>query len=110
MKVCIVRLGRCGNEKTYRPCANPLAPMAEEPVGAKMPSFYRVLVKFRALLPRADLKLWIVLRIPITCAGRVRPYGAPRDFRGEDSFSVTVVGTNRGIRGNSIILVHVSVQ
>ena len=37
-------------------------------------------------------------------------YGAPREFKGEDSFSVTVVGTNRGIRGNSIILVHVSVQ
>lgn len=37
-------------------------------------------------------------------------YGAPRDFKGEDSFSVTVVGTNRGIRGNSTILVHVSVQ
>jgi len=37
-------------------------------------------------------------------------YGAPRDFKGEDSFSVTVVGTNRGIRGNSNILVHVSVQ
>src|ERR1700688_2845929 len=37
-------------------------------------------------------------------------YGAPSDFKGEDSFSVTVVGTNRGIRGNSIILVHVSVQ
>jgi hypothetical protein len=37
-------------------------------------------------------------------------YGAPRDFKGEDSFSVTVVGTNRGIRGNSIIHVHVSVQ
>jgi hypothetical protein len=37
-------------------------------------------------------------------------YGAPRDFKGEDSFSVTMVGTNRGIRGNSTILVHVSVQ
>jgi hypothetical protein len=37
-------------------------------------------------------------------------YGAPRDFKGEDSFSVTVIGTNRGIRGNSNILVHVSVQ
>jgi hypothetical protein len=44
----------------------------------------------------------------------VRGYGfsyeAPRDFQGEDSFSVTVGGTNRGIRGNSTILVHVSVQ
>jgi hypothetical protein len=37
-------------------------------------------------------------------------YVAPRDFKGEDSFSVTLVGTNRGFRGNSIILVHVSVQ
>lgn len=37
-------------------------------------------------------------------------YGAPSDFKGEDSFSVTIVGTNRGIRGNSTILVHVSVQ
>jgi hypothetical protein len=37
-------------------------------------------------------------------------YEAPRDFKGEDSFSVTVVGTNRGIRGNSTIVVHVSVQ
>jgi hypothetical protein len=37
-------------------------------------------------------------------------YVAPRDFKGEDSFSVTMVGTNRGFRGNSIIHVHVSVQ
>jgi hypothetical protein len=37
-------------------------------------------------------------------------YAAPRDFKGEDSFSVTMVGTNRGFRGNSIIVVHVSVQ
>src|SRR5579862_471292 len=37
-------------------------------------------------------------------------YGAPRDFKGEDSFSVTLVGTNRGVRGNSIIHIHVSVQ
>ena len=37
-------------------------------------------------------------------------YGAPRDFKGEDSFSVTMVGTNRGVRGSSIVLVHVSVQ
>jgi len=37
-------------------------------------------------------------------------YVAPRDYKGEDSFSVTVVGTNRGIHGNSIISVHVSVQ
>jgi len=37
-------------------------------------------------------------------------YAAPRDFKGEDSFSVTVVGTNRGVRGNSVIRIHVSVQ
>ena len=37
-------------------------------------------------------------------------YEAPRDFKGEDSFSVTVVGTNRGVRGNSTIVVNVSVQ
>src|SRR5579872_4257453 len=30
-------------------------------------------------------------------------YGAPPDFRGDDSFSVTVVGTNRGVRGNSTL-------
>ena len=37
-------------------------------------------------------------------------YEAPRDFRGEDSFSVTIVGTNRGVRGDSTILIHVSVR
>jgi hypothetical protein len=37
-------------------------------------------------------------------------YAAPRDFKGEDSFSVTLVGTNRGVRGDSTIRVHVSVQ
>ncbi len=37
-------------------------------------------------------------------------YGAPRDFKGDDSFSVAVTGTNRGVRGNSTLLVHVSVQ
>ena len=37
-------------------------------------------------------------------------YKAPRDFKGEDSFSVTMSGTNRGIRGNSIIRVQVSVR
>ena len=37
-------------------------------------------------------------------------YRAPRDFKGEDSFSVTMSGTNRGIRGNSIIRVQVSVR
>ncbi len=37
-------------------------------------------------------------------------YTAPRGFKGEDSFSVTMSGTNRGIRGNSVIRVHVSVR
>lgn len=37
-------------------------------------------------------------------------YEAPSDFKGEDSFAVTLVGTNRGIQGNSVIRVHVSVQ
>jgi len=30
-------------------------------------------------------------------------YQAPSDFKGEDSFVVTMVGTNRGIQGNSVI-------
>jgi hypothetical protein len=37
-------------------------------------------------------------------------YSAPRGYKGEDSFSVSMSGTNRGIRGNSVIRVHVSVQ
>ena len=37
-------------------------------------------------------------------------YEAPRDFKGEDSFSVTMSGTNRGVRGYSIIRVQVSVR
>ena len=37
-------------------------------------------------------------------------YKAPHDFKGEDSFSVTMSGANRGIRGNSIIRVEVSVR
>jgi hypothetical protein len=37
-------------------------------------------------------------------------YNALRDFKGEDSFSVTMSGTNRGMRGNSIIRVQVSVR
>jgi hypothetical protein len=44
----------------------------------------------------------------------VRGYGfsyrAPSDFKGEDSFSVTMSGTNRGVRGNSVIQVHVTVR
>jgi hypothetical protein len=37
-------------------------------------------------------------------------YRAPRDFKGEDLFSVTMSGANRGVRGSSIIRVHVSVR
>lgn len=37
-------------------------------------------------------------------------YEAPRNFKGEDSFSVNVVGTNRGVRGDSTIVVNVLVQ
>jgi hypothetical protein len=37
-------------------------------------------------------------------------YSAPRGYKGEDSFSLTISGTNRDIRGNSVIRVHVSVQ
>jgi hypothetical protein len=37
-------------------------------------------------------------------------YEAPPDFKGEDSFVVTLDGTNRGIQGNSVIRVHVTVQ
>lgn len=46
----------------------------------------------------------------VTISGYGFSYTAPRDFKGEDSFSVTVVGSNRGVRGNSTLLVHVSVQ
>lgn len=45
-----------------------------------------------------------------TVQGYAFSYGAPRDFKGDDSFSVTIVGTNRGVRGNSTLLIHVSVQ
>jgi hypothetical protein len=37
-------------------------------------------------------------------------YRAPRDFKGDDSFSVIMSGVNRGIHGNSIIRVSVSVR
>ena len=37
-------------------------------------------------------------------------YRAPRDFKGEDSFSVTMSGANRGVHGSSIIRVSVSVR
>jgi hypothetical protein len=37
-------------------------------------------------------------------------YRARADFKGEDSFSVVVAGTNRGIRGASTIRVLVSVR
>ena len=46
----------------------------------------------------------------VTIQGYAFSYSAPRDFKGDDSFSVTVTGTNRGVRGNSTLVVHVSVQ
>ena len=46
----------------------------------------------------------------VTVTGYGFSYTAPRGFKGEDSFSVTVIGTNRGFRGNSTLQVHVSVQ
>jgi hypothetical protein len=45
-----------------------------------------------------------------TVQGYSFSYKAPRDFKGEDSFAVTMVGTNRRIRGSSVIQVHVSVR
>ena len=45
-----------------------------------------------------------------TAQGYSFSYRAPRDFKGEDSFAVTMVGTNRRIRGSSTIQVHVSVR
>ena len=45
-----------------------------------------------------------------TVQGYSFTYRAPRNFKGEDSFSVTMVGANRRIRGNSIIQVNVSVR
>ena len=46
----------------------------------------------------------------VTAQGYSFSYKAPRDFKGEDSFSVTMIGTNRRIRGSSTIQVHVSVR
>ena len=37
-------------------------------------------------------------------------YRARTDFKGEDSFSVVMTGTNKGIRGTSIIRVLVSIR
>ena len=45
-----------------------------------------------------------------TAQGYSFSYKAPRDFKGEDSFSVRMVGSNRGIRGSSTIQVYVSVR
>jgi hypothetical protein len=45
-----------------------------------------------------------------TVQGYAFSYKAPRDFQGEDFFSVVMSGTNRGIRGKSVINVHVSVR
>lgn len=45
-----------------------------------------------------------------TVKGYAFSYNAPYDFKGDDSFSVTIVGANRGVRGNSTLQVHVTVQ
>jgi hypothetical protein len=45
-----------------------------------------------------------------TVQGYSFTYRAPRDFKGEDSFSVTMSGANRRIRGSSIIQVNVFVR
>ena len=45
-----------------------------------------------------------------TAQGYSFSYRAPRDFKGEDLFSVKMVGTNRRIRGSSTIQVYVSVR
>ncbi len=37
-------------------------------------------------------------------------YAAPRDFKGDDSFEVTMMGSLRGVHGKSVISVHVSVR
>jgi hypothetical protein len=46
----------------------------------------------------------------VTVQGYGFSYRAPRDYKGEDSFSVTISGANRGIHGSSIIRVSVSVR
>jgi len=45
-----------------------------------------------------------------TVQGYSFTYKAPRDFKGEDSFSVKMSGANRRIRGSSIIQVNVSIR
>jgi hypothetical protein len=45
-----------------------------------------------------------------TVQGYSFTYRARSDFKGEDSFSIVVVGKNRGIRGTSTIHVLVSVR
>ena len=45
-----------------------------------------------------------------TVQGYSFSYRAPREFKGEDGFAVTMTGVNRRIRGSSIIQVHVSVR
>ena len=37
-------------------------------------------------------------------------YRAPADYKGEDAFSLRVVGTDRGIRGVSTVNVRVNVR
>ena len=45
-----------------------------------------------------------------TVQGYSFTYRAPADYKGEDTFSVRIVGTNRGIRGQSTIHVHINVR
>ena len=45
-----------------------------------------------------------------TVQGYSFSYKAPRGFKGEDAFAVTMTGANYRIRGSSIIQVHVSVR
>jgi hypothetical protein len=46
----------------------------------------------------------------VTTQGYSFTYRAPREFKGDDTFAVAMSGTNRGVRGTSVILVHVSVR
>jgi|SRR5579871_871385 len=46
----------------------------------------------------------------VTAAGYGFVYKAPRDFRGDDSFSVSMSGVYNGIPGSTTVQVHVSVR
>ena len=45
-----------------------------------------------------------------TVQGYSFTYRAPRDFKGEDTFAVTMSGLYRRVRGSSVIQVHVIVR